>query len=130
LVRGFLGRMRAFNRRYRILCKFEHVQRDIKFMITVYKAKEHNVSSNEYYIRITRMSTCHTYSVGFGRIGIEDRQMEIRLKQILEILTSGKEIVGVRFGKIQKQASNQSSQKHEFILDWKTASEPGEHIIR
>ena len=91
LIRGFLGRMKVFNRRYRLLCKFEHVQRDMKFNVSIFKIKSvtGSFSTEDYRIRVTNRATSQMYTVSFGRIGIEESQMATRLKTILEIILSG-----------------------------------------
>jgi hypothetical protein len=64
----------------------------MKFIVTIYKLREDfigTLGANEYFARVTSLATAQTYRIPFGRIGIEDRQMETRLKQILEIILSG-----------------------------------------
>jgi hypothetical protein len=79
----------------------------MKFGVSIFKLRQEaldagSITQEEYRIRVTNKATSQVYTIGFGRIGIDDSQMASRLKTILEIILSGKEIVGVRFGKIQK----------------------------
>jgi hypothetical protein len=79
----------------------------MKFGVSIFKLRQEaldagSITQEEYRIRVTNNATSQVYTIGFGRIGIDDSQMASRLKTILEIILSGKEIVGVRFGKIQK----------------------------